>query len=196
MWLPKNHNNHNLSSRDLLYIYIQPYDINTWTIVWYYFRLEGFGESRNDTLSIHECLAPCVIYCCRYKAHTSETKGFGNCKMREHWIWFECIEMIHLVCDRHCRPVFKIKVFNALQTRFGPSKYPSLKHNPSNRNPKLTMKTTSLEVLYNIIYPSQDLTSVGHCHYTKWSWTIDSWFFTLYWKHVPYHSRTSFIWVS
>jgi hypothetical protein len=55
------------------------------------------------------------------------------------------------------KPVFKIEVFNALQTQFGPSK----------RNPKLKMKT-SLEVL-NIICPPQEPTRVGHCHYKKWS---------------------------
>jgi hypothetical protein len=69
---------------------------------------------------------------------------------------------------RMLHPVLKIEVFNALQTRFGPSKYTSLKNNPSKRNPKLKMKTTSLEVL-NIIYPPQALTSVHHCHYKKWS---------------------------
>jgi hypothetical protein len=63
--------------------------------------------------------------------------------------------------------MFKTEVFNALPTRFGPSKYTSLKKNPSKWNPKLKMKM-SLEVL-NIICPSQEATSVGHCHYKKWS---------------------------
>jgi len=53
--------------------------------------------------------------------------------------------------------MFKIEVFNAFQMQFGPSKC----------NPKLKMKT-SLEVL-NISYMSQEPTSVGHCHYKKWS---------------------------
>jgi hypothetical protein len=52
--------------------------------------------------------------------------------------------------------VFKIEVLNALQTRFGPSKYTSLKNNFSKRNPELKMKK-SLEVL-NIICPSQEPT--------------------------------------
>ena len=49
-------------------------------------------------------------------------------------------------------PVFKIEVFNALQTRLGPSKYTSLKNNPSKCNSKLEMKT-SLEVL-NVNLPA------------------------------------------
>ena len=53
---------------------------------------------------------------------------------------------------------------------------------------------TSLEVLSIICLPHEPA-SVGHCHYKKWSWVVDSWFFTLYWKHVPYNSRTSLIWV-
>jgi hypothetical protein len=57
--------------------------------------------------------------------------------------------------------VFKIEVFNALQTRFGPSKYISLKTPLSKCNLKLKMKT-SLEVL-NTIIPSQEPTSEGHC---------------------------------
>ena len=65
-----------------------------------------------------------------------------------------------------CTAVFKIEVFNALQARFGPSKYTPLKNNPSKRNPKLKTKTSSLEVLY-VICPSQEPTSVGHCHYKK-----------------------------
>ena len=46
------------------------------------------------------------------------------------------------------------------------SKYTSL-NNPSGHDPKLKMRT-SLEVL-NIICPPQEPTSVGHCHYKKWS---------------------------
>jgi hypothetical protein len=61
--------------------------------------------------------------------------------------------------------MFKIEVFDAFQMRFGPSKYTSLKTNPSKRNPKLNMKT-SLEVL-GIMCPPQEPTSVGYCHY-KW----------------------------
>ena len=49
--------------------------------------------------------------------------------------------------------MFKIEVFNALQTQFGPSKH----------NPKLIIKM-SLEV-FNIICLPQEPTSVGHCHY-------------------------------
>jgi hypothetical protein len=58
--------------------------------------------------------------------------------------------------------VVKIEVFNALQTRFGPSKCTSLK-----TQPQIEMKTT-LEVL-NIICLPEEPTSVGHCHYKKWS---------------------------
>ena len=86
--------------------------------------------------------------------------------------------------------MFKIEVFNALQTRFGPSKYTSLKHNPSKRNPKLKTKT-SLEILRTIC-PSQEPTSAGHRHDEKWSYMIDSQFLTFYSKHVPYNSCTSF----
>ena len=63
------------------------------------------------------------------------------------------------------QPMFKIEFFNALQTRFGPSKIYLSQNNPSKCNPKLKMKT-SLEVL-NIIYPPQEPISVGHCHYKK-----------------------------
>ena len=66
-------------------------------------------------------------------------------------------------------------------------------NNPSKSNPKLKMKT-SLEVL-NINYPPQEATSVGHCHYKKWSQMVNSQFLTSYWKHVPYNSCTSLIWV-
>ena len=66
-------------------------------------------------------------------------------------------------------------------------------NNPSKRNPKLKMKT-SLEVL-NIICPSQEPTSVGHRHYKQWGSMVDSYFCTLYWKHVPCNSCTSFVWV-
>jgi hypothetical protein len=59
--------------------------------------------------------------------------------------------------------VFKIEVFNALQMRFGPSKYTSLQKKPSKRNPKLKMKTL-LEVL-NKLDSAQEPTSVGHCQY-------------------------------
>ena len=64
-------------------------------------------------------------------------------------------------------------------------------NNPSKRNPKLKTNT-SLEVL-DIMHPPHDPTSVGHCHYKKWSRMVDSWIFTLYWKHVPYNSCTSLI---
>jgi hypothetical protein len=64
-------------------------------------------------------------------------------------------------------PVFKIDVFNALHMQFGPSEYTSLKNNPSKCSPELKMKT-SLELL-NIICMAQEPTSVGHCHYKKWS---------------------------
>jgi hypothetical protein len=63
--------------------------------------------------------------------------------------------------------LFKIEVFNAIQTRFGPSKFTSLKTTLQNATPKLKLKM-SLEVL-NMIYMSQEPTSVGHCHYKKWS---------------------------
>ena len=53
----------------------------------------------------------------------------------------------------------KIEVFNALQTRFGPSKHTPSQNSPSKRNPILKMKT-SLKVL-NIICPPQEPTSVG-----------------------------------
>ena len=61
-------------------------------------------------------------------------------------------------------PMVKIKVVNALQTRFGPSKYTS-QNNPTKPNLKLKI---SLEVL-DIICPPQEPTSVGHCHYKTWS---------------------------
>jgi hypothetical protein len=61
--------------------------------------------------------------------------------------------------------MFKIEVFIALQTRFGPLKYTSLKNNPSKYNPELKM-TTLLEVI-NAIRMPQEPTSVGHCHYKK-----------------------------
>ena len=65
-------------------------------------------------------------------------------------------------------PVFKIEVFHALQTQFGPSKYMPLSQNsPSKCNPKLKMKTP-LEVI-DIIGLPQEPTDVGHCHYKKWS---------------------------
>jgi hypothetical protein len=40
----------------------------------------------------------------------------------------------------------------------------------------------------------QEPTSVGYCHYKKWSQMVDSWFFTLYWKHVTYNPCTSLMW--
>ena len=58
--------------------------------------------------------------------------------------------------------MFKIEVFNALQTPF---KVYLSQNNPLKRNPELNMKT-SLEVL-NIICPSQEPTSVWHHHYKK-----------------------------
>ena len=36
----------------------------------------------------------------------------------------------------------------------------------------------------------QEPTSVGHRRYKKQSQMVDSWFFTLYWKHVPHNSCT------
>ena len=69
-----------------------------------------------------------------------------------------------------------------------------LYNNSTKRNPKLKTKMTSLEVL-DTICASQEPTSAGRCHYKKWSQTIDSWFFALYWKHVSDHSCTSLIWV-
>jgi hypothetical protein len=66
----------------------------------------------------------------------------------------------------HClHAVFKIEVFNTLQTQFGPSRYTSLKKILQKHNPKLKMKT-SLEVL-NIIYPPQEPTCIGQCHHKK-----------------------------
>ena len=87
--------------------------------------------------------------------------------------------------------MFKIEVFNALQMRLGPSKYTSLKHNPSKRNPKLKMKT-SLKVL-NLICPPQGPTNIRQCHYKQYKYMVDSYFFTLYWKHEQYTSYTSLI---
>jgi len=43
-----------------------------------------------------------------------------------------------------------------------------LSKQPFKTQPQFEMKT-SLEVLYNIICPPQESTSVGHCHYEKWS---------------------------
>ena len=70
-------------------------------------------------------------------------------------------------CGCGWQAMFKIEAFNALQMRFGPFKIYLSQNNPSGHNPKLKMKT-SLEVL-NIICPPQEPTSVGHCHYKKWS---------------------------
>ena len=61
----------------------------------------------------------------------------------------------------------KFEVFNALWTWFGPSNIHLSQNNPSKCDLKLKMKT-SLEVL-NVICPPQEPTSVGHCHYKKWS---------------------------
>ena len=79
------------------------------------------------------------------------------------------LETLYL-SNKRSQLVFKIEVFDAFYTRFGPSKYIYLSQNNfSKRNPKLKMmKTLSLEVL-NMICPSQELTRVGHCHYKKWS---------------------------
>ena len=62
---------------------------------------------------------------------------------------------------------------------------------PSNHNPKLKRKT-SLDVL-NIPCPPEEPTSVGHCHYQKYSQLVDCWFFTLYWKDAPHDSCTYLI---
>jgi hypothetical protein len=62
--------------------------------------------------------------------------------------------------------VYKIEVFNALETQYGPSKYTSFKTTLQNTTgPNLKMKT-SLEVL-DIICPPQEPPSVGHRHYKK-----------------------------
>jgi hypothetical protein len=58
-----------------------------------------------------------------------------------------------------------MEVFNVLQTQFGPSKYTSLTTTLQNATLNWEMKTP-LEVL-NIICPSQEPTSEGHCHYKK-----------------------------
>ena len=65
--------------------------------------------------------------------------------------------------------VFKIQVFNALQNSnaIWPFKIDLSQKTPPKSNPKLKMKT-SLKVL-NRICPPQEPTSVGHCHYKKWS---------------------------
>ena len=55
---------------------------------------------------------------------------------------------------RSSQAMFHIEVFNALQTRFGPSKYTSLKTTLQNATPNCKMKT-SLEVL-DIICPPQE----------------------------------------
>ena len=65
-------------------------------------------------------------------------------------------------------PVFRIQVFNALQTRFGPSNHTSLQTTLENTIPNCKMKTSSLEDL-NIIYPPQEPISVWHCHHKKCS---------------------------
>jgi len=61
--------------------------------------------------------------------------------------------------------VFKIEVFNALQTWVGPSKYTSPKTTLQIATPNWKWRR-HLEVL-NIICPSQEPTGVGHCHYKK-----------------------------
>jgi hypothetical protein len=64
--------------------------------------------------------------------------------------------------------MFKIEAFNALQfNAIGPFKIHLSQKNPSKRNLELKTKS-SLEVL-NIICPPQESTSVGYCHYKKWS---------------------------
>jgi hypothetical protein len=63
--------------------------------------------------------------------------------------WGQICQLASFLLILQRRPVcsvFKIEVFNALQMRFGPSKYTS-HNNPSKRNLKLKMKATSLEVL-------------------------------------------------
>jgi hypothetical protein len=66
-------------------------------------------------------------------------------------------------------------------------------NNLSKCSSKLKMKM-SLEVP-NIICPLQEPTSARHCHYKKYNQMVDSWFFTLHWRHVPYRACTSLIWV-
>ena len=95
------------------------------------------------------------------------------------------------------QPVFKIEVFNALQTLFPPSKYISFKLKQTfTMRPRIENEDITWSPQYMIICPPQQPTSLGHCYYKKkWTWMVDSSFFTLYWKHVPYNSCTSSIWV-
>ena len=83
-------------------------------------------------------------------------------------------QLVHPSFPRHTRSPFtqdpkqcsRLEVFNALQTRFGPSKYnTSLKTTLQNATPNCKMKT-SLDVL-DIIYQPPEPTNVGHSHYKK-----------------------------
>jgi hypothetical protein len=85
--------------------------------------------------------------------------------------------------------MFKIEVF---KREFGPSKYTSLKATLQNATPKWEWRR---HLKSSIIYPPQELINGWHWHYKKWSCMVDSWFFKLHWKHAPYNSCTSLIWI-
>ena len=101
----------------------------------------------------------------------------------------------HMRRTLRMRAMFKLGVFNALQTRFGPSKYTSLKTTLQNANPnwkwrhhlKSQFNPPATTTNKRRSLPLQEVELDG--------WFLVFWFFTLYWKHVPHNSCTSLIWV-
>ena len=90
------------------------------------------------------------------------------------------------IVDRE-EAVFKIKVLNALQMRFGPSNYTSLTNNHSKRNPESKLKT-SLEVLYKIYLPQEATLPLQEVE-------LDGWFL-IYWHRTEnmYHISHARVW--
>ena len=117
-------------------------------------------------------VAPCGVMCARKEMHglgSSPPANVARANLMWRPRWVCCNAVVWLLYDRNSRAksVFKIQVFNALQTQNWSFKIHLSQNNPSKCNPRLKMKT-SLEVL-NIICPPQEPTSIGHCHYKKWS---------------------------
>ena len=75
-------------------------------------------------------------------------------------IHFQCPVLFH--CSLALPSVIKSEVFNALQTRFGTSKYTSLETTLQNATPN---EDVTWSPLY--ICPPQEPTNVGHCHHMK-----------------------------
>ena len=71
----------------------------------------------------------------------------------------------------------RLKVSNALQTRFGPSKYTSLKTTLHNVTPTWKWRCRHLKSSIQFSPPQQP-TSVGHCHYQEAE--LDGWFLILH----------------